>query len=357
MGFSWGDLASPFVNPMDWKYGPNNVLGLQKDAPASAADSEDAKAARGFGSQLREEYKTAGNKQALLVSPRDVNQSVANQARDVSSRNIGRLEGVANGTTPTAANAMLTQGTDQAAARARGIAASYSRSNPGAAMRAGLAASGQAQQAATAQAAMQKAQEQAEARGAIGAQSNAMRAQDLGVATTNQQAQMDAAKANQAADLAANQQNNQLKLGVGQLANQATEMPLKAASEHEKAVTANNASNQQGLGALFAAGGALFSDERTKTNVRPKALVDAYADKIQHGVTYRYKPPYADGGKEEHTGAMANDIEKVVPSAVDRGRDGMRRVDAAEMTMANTGVIAELAERLKRLEERTGKRA
>lgn len=367
----WGDIkgvankvGSAIVHPENTISDFSTAIGLKHAAPPDPAQGPDAAAERGFASQLRQQYANTTPGQAQQVAPaqaqyQTLDQGQADQSRQIANQNIAGLQGVASGATPTAADALLTQGTDQAAARARGMAAAYSRSNPGAALRAGLAASGQAQQAATSQAAMQKSQEQAQARGQIGSLADSMRGADLAAAGQNQQAfnqnqqfntttGLEGQKSNQAADLQQQGLNNQYQLGLGNLASSTTVAPINASVANQQIQAATNAANQQGAGALLSAVGSV-SDRAAKTNVKPVSLANALAKSV-HGVSFTYKPGADDGG--DHVGIIAQDLEKALPGAVKKGPDGLKRVDTGHLSLGLAGATAELAKRLRAVEAR-----
>lgn len=358
----WGKLksaGSSVVNavehPLDTIHGAvqgtTNALGLTNPTPASPANSPDAQAARDFAAQLRARYMAGGGGVAPAVAPVALDQAQADQARAASVGNIQDLQGVASGATRTAADSLYQQGTDEAAARARGLAAAYSRANPGAALRAGLGAADQAQAQATSGAAIQKANEQAAARGQLGTFAGAVRGADLDAASKNQATGMQAQQLNQNADLQEQQINNQNQLGFATAAANETNAPIAAQIANQTNTIANNKANQEGTGSFYTGlSSAILSDERTKTNVRPRSLADALAEKV-HGVSYQYSKESGEA-PGQHVGVIAQDLEKALPGVVAKDKAGMRRVDTSHLTMANTGALAEIAKRLRALESR-----
>jgi hypothetical protein len=343
-----------------------NALGITSNAPPSAEQSESAKLARSYAQDAMQKANNftryqPGQVAAPTVQAQNLDQTQANQARDVTQQNIADLQGVASGRTPTAAEVMFGRGSDAARAQAMGTAAALSRNNPGQALRAGLQAGNQAQMQATGAAAQQKAEDMANARTQIGALANAMRGQDLGAAQANQNAQnqigqfnaqqgMNAQQLNQGAGLQANQQNNQYQLGEQQIGAGLTTAPLQAAITNQQVQQQNNQANQAGVGGLVTTLDGILSDERAKKNVRPRALADAYAKDVR-GVTFEYKPEVAPSDGPE-TGVIAQDVEKVVPTAVGNGPGGLKVIDTRKLTTANTAAIGELARRLRRVEGR-----
>jgi len=69
---------------------------------------------------------------------------------------------------------------------------------------------------------------------------------------------------------------------------------------------------------------------------------------------FRYKEPYAQQyGEGPRVGVMAQDLERVPATAptVQTGPDGLKRVDAGQLTMTNTAMISDLARRLGEFEK------
>lgn len=356
---SWSDIIHPSTWGGDIEQGVqalgNGVkavgadLGLTHAAPPDPSQGPDAAADRDFATGLRQQYAYAQPTAAPTLD-----QTYANQARQSQQANIGDLQGVANGSTATAADSLLRQGTDQAARNATGLAAAYSAQNPGLALRAGLAASNNAYAQAASQAGIQKAQEQAAARQQIGGLTNDMRTQDLG-----------AAQQNQGAALQQQQLNNQYQLGLGNLATSATIAPINASVANQQIQSANNAQNTQGIGSIYSSTGSFLenelggsgkssssstsSDSRMKTNIKSRSLADAMGDQVRGVVEYSYQPGQADGGK--HVGIVAQDLEKVAPGLVSKDERGMRKVDNGHAAMFGLGLAAELANRVRKLEK------
>ena len=83
-------------------------------------------------------------------------------------------------------------------------------------------------------------------------------------------------------------------------------------------------------------------------------VLDKYADYI-HNYEYTYNDealkvdPNTDT-EQVHIGPMAQDIEKVIPAAVNEDpKSGYKTVDTGRLALANAGAIAELARRLEAL--------
>jgi hypothetical protein len=311
-----------------------NALGITNPAPPNISQGPDVQAQRDLATQLRADHARAGTAVAPVLD-----QTAANQDRGTAENNIRDLQGVAAGTTQTAADALLTKGTDAAAKNAAGLAAAYSRGNPGMALREGLAAGANDYATAASTAAMQKAKEQETARSDIGNYANSLRAGDIGAAGADQSAAVTTAG-----------QNITDKLGTGNTAVTATSAPTEADYASQRAQLENQKNNQQGTGSLLTAFGAL-SDERAKKNITPVSLADALGREV-HGVEFQYKPGQADGGK--HAGVLAQDVERALPGAVKEGPDGMKRVDTGHAALATMGAVSELARRLRVVEGKKG---
>ena len=84
---------------------------------------------------------------------------------------------------------------------------------------------------------------------------------------------------------------------------------------------------QLGTAALY------FSDKRIKTNIKP-------AGKLSNGIPlyeYEYKPEFkAANGDGKFIGVMAQEVEKIIPSAVFRHPSGYKMVDYKQVV--NHGV-------------------
>lgn len=151
------------------------------------------------------------------------------EARDAQVRALSLAEGAANGTAPSAAQALLRKGVDEGVGAQLGVAASLQGRNPGAAMRAGLAGAADVTARSATAAATLKADEMAQARRDFLAGAGALRNSDVDVQKANQStilqanlgnlsadtqakiatlaAQTEAAKASLAAQVAAGQAN------------------------------------------------------------------------------------------------------------------------------------------------------
>lgn len=99
------------------------------------------------------------------------------------------------------------------------------------------------------------------------------------------------------------------------------------------------------------------SDERMKELFGEESgasLVDCIAK--LNAYRFKYKPefqgkPGVDG--DTHVGVMAQELEKneATPNVVEEDVDGLKMVNTKELTLSNTAIISELAQRLLQLED------
>lgn len=164
----------------------------------------------------------------------------------------------------------------------------------------------------------------------------------------------------QGVNQALNKQQNELTNAAG-LVGKAQEVDKAKYEGKIKQQTANLGA----VSSLLAAGGqiaaAALSDETLK-NLYPDMgddILDAFR-KIR-SCEFTYKPeaiakaeteilPGVDTDK--HMGVSAQDVERVFPESVMDNGSGHKLVDTKEMTLANTAAIAELARKLKDIEEK-----
>lgn len=81
--------------------------------------------------------------------------------------------------------------------------------------------------------------------------------------------------------------------------------------------------------------------------------ISAYLFKYKNG----YQKKYNDCDNKMHLGVMAQDLEKnpLTESAVVENEDGIKQVDTRQVAMIDMALISDLAERIKKLEEKVGK--
>lgn len=216
-----------------------------------------------------------------------------------------------NGTAPSVAQQQLKQATDQNVAQQYGFAASMRGRSPGAGARQAAANTAAINQQAGSQAALLRAQETEQARAGLN--------QDLG--------RMDTGAANFA------------QIG-------------------EKAGEANDNMFGKILGGVGAAGAALFSDKKLKTDIEDgDQKVESFLDAMK-AYSYKYKPSVEGkkgAPKGEHVSPMAQDLEKseVGKDMVEDTPEG-KVVDYGRGFGAMLAAQANLHERLKKLEGKKG---
>ena len=118
-----------------------------------------------------------------------------------------------------------------------------------------------------------------------------------------------------------------------------------------------SAQSMQFLGTMLMAGASVASDRRAKRDIK-KAKSMAEALRKTPGSHYRYKSD--KHGKGEHTGPMAQDLEKTREfrsAVVERG--GVKTVDTGRLTMAHHAALSDLQSQIDRLAKlgRKGKAA
>jgi hypothetical protein len=125
---------------------------------------------------------------------------------------------------------------------------------------------------------------------------------------------------------------------MGQFGAESQNAAMEAADKQRLLQFVGNA----GSAAAFA-----FSDERTKTDVH-ELDSDALLSELT-GMTFRYKRP-DEHGEGRRAGVMAQDVERVQPSAVSEGPDGVKRVDYGQLGGLLLAALADMNERLRDVE-------
>lgn len=145
-------------------------------------------------------------------------------------------------------------------------------------------------------------------------------------------------------------------------ANQAAEIDKAKYEGKIKNKTATAGTIGTVLGATAGAIGTAIASDETLKNLYPDMgddILDAFR-KIR-SCEFQYTPEAQEMAEveilpgvdnEEHAGVSAQDVEAVLPDAVMDNGSGHKLVDTKEMTMANTAAIAELARKVKELEEK-----
>lgn len=249
----------------------------------------------------------------------------------LQGQNIAGLQGIANGTAPSAAAIQLQNQSAMNQAGQFGAAAALQGRDPGAALRMATTGAVNTQAATNAQAAQQRAADMATAQGQLtGAISN--QAGTLG----NIQGQSIGAQQNYAGN-----QLGALNAGVS------------AATGLQNAETTNASSNNAYYGGLLsgaAAGGtaaAIKSDRTSKTDVE-HADLDKLASAME-GFLFRYKA--GQGPEGLRVGEMAQNVAKGGPigrNMVDMGGDGKLQLDGSNAVGAALAMAAEAMKRTKR---------
>lgn len=106
------------------------------------------------------------------------------------------------------------------------------------------------------------------------------------------------------------------------------------------------------VGAGVAAAGAdqvrkTTSDKESKEDIKPFD-VESFLDSIS-GYEFHYKEPKKHG-KGKQVGVMAQDVEKEAPQLVDEGPDGLKQIDYSKAGGPIFASLADIHERLKKLE-------
>lgn len=265
----------------------------------------------------------------------DTDRGLGAESRGAQTAAIGGLRDAAEGKVASAAELALTRQSGIDAARQQGLAAALQGSNPAAALRQASMGAAKVAGDTAANAAQLRAGEQANARSALASAIQNQRQQDQGAVTTDVSQQGQATQ--------------------GEISSQGQGVTMTAAELDAKAKEKQAEAQREGaiVGAVGALGTGLLSDARAKENVRHANLADAIGKEV-HGVTFEYKP--GQGDRDPHFGLLAQELERVIPGVVKKGADGMKRVDAGQLTMGNTATLAELARRIEDLEAAGGRK-
>lgn len=216
-------IAAP---PINYQFGMNapqaGTPQIQGGAPQVVADK-----LNGYYGVNAPSFIQAQQVREQLINPQSM-QAPADIAtngpmRDAQLRAMGLYEGAANGTAPSAAEALLRKGIDENIGAQLGMAATLQGNTPGLALRSGLAGAQHAIAGSSADMAALRAQEQERGRAGFLAAATGIRAQDISIAQSNQtkdlttavtnlQAHIDVLKANQATALQAGMANQNANL-------------------------------------------------------------------------------------------------------------------------------------------------
>lgn len=267
------------------------------------------------------------------------------QVRGQQSALAALMNQRAMGRGPSAAELQLRSTTDSNIAAARSGAAGSS--NPALAGRSAIDAGAAMNQQAANQASVLRAQEQAQAQGALGQMLAGQRGQDLGLAGQQAGFQQQAAIQNQQAHI------EQQRALADQQRLQAEQ--YMRAQEMNRQTSAENAERQQqSKGGLFSAAGtalgSMLSDKRAKASIRG---ADAEAEEFMDGLgAYLYKYKSEEHGKGEHLGVMAQDVarSKAGKRIVNERADGLLEFDGKKTLGALLAASANLNKRVRAVE-------
>lgn len=129
---------------------------------------------------------------------------------------------------------------------------------------------------------------------------------------------------------------------------QAGQQMFQQQAQRETEAQNGIANGMMAMGSTALAAG-VSSDIRGKNQIEDGAQrTDALLDAIQP-YSFRYKDTQRNG-EGERLGVMAQDVQRVAPEIVDRGKDGRLRLDGPGALSANLAASARLAERLDQAE-------
>jgi len=170
----------------------------------------------------------------------------------------------------------------------------------------------------------------------------------------------------------ANAFQQQQGMGAGMRQNAAAQLGNLASGQQSQATSGYNqlqgqAQQQAATGgvlvgnAIQAGAQAAMSDERQKTNIttiisklkgeKQQSPLDAVIAKLRP-VTYNYKSTSGEDPTKDRVGILAQDLEKTpMKDNVSTDENGNKVVDINQQTLSNTGLIAEMAQRMKTLED------
>jgi len=285
-------------------------------------------------SALTEQEKSARDMQLALDEERakvnpDKTQQIA--ARIQQQGQLPALQQAAAGQAPSAAAIEGAQGAGAEAARQFAMAQALRSRNGGAALNAASQGLTAGTAAIGSQAANARALEQAKARGLLAQATTGIRGQDISAYGVDQ--------ASRDAQLAALLKEQELRAQNAQ----------SIANANAAAAGATNQKRASILGGGASLGSSILSDKHAKDSIRDRSMADEVAKGV-HGVVFDYRPGFEDGGK--HFGVIAQEIERVIPGVVQERPGGLKEINAPHLTAANTGLISELARRIKALEDR-----
>lgn len=283
---------------------------------------------------------------------------------------------------PSAAELQLRAGQDANMQSALAMARSGRGFGSGGQLRNAAIAGQQGMQQTNAQAGILRAQEEAQRRqqllalgaqdiGALGqAYGQQLGAGQLGLGAVGQQFGMSQAQQQALADMAKTNAGMQFDANKTNANFANYEQPAAPDNTWSDVASATGAAGGAAAG-LAALAGLFMSDERSKTQIQNLEEENAALRKNAEALgattaadrfatlpsySYEYKQPAAPGAAPgTQVGPMAQDLEKVLPGAVQDTAQG-KMVDPARLAMANASATSELARRLAALEGKKPKR-
>lgn len=161
--------------------------------------------------------------------------------------------------------------------------------------------------------------------------------------------------------MALNKQQNELSNSLSAI-DKANQVDQKKYEGKVKQKTAKMGAISSGLKDVATVVGSAMASDETLKNLYPdmgEDILNAFR-KIR-SCEFTYTPEAVEKTKVEilpgvdedaHMGVSAQDVESVLPEAVVDNGSGHKLIDTKEMTMANTAAIAELARKVKEIEEK-----
>lgn len=350
---------------MAWSDSVLGFMGLGKTqykTPQEASYFGGERSAGGDYEQARREAEAAWagqrNYEGQPLGAIDRSMSDLDYARQSQLANL--VLDAAQGRGPSAAQAQLQAGMDQAIANQYAQAAS-ARSSLGAAAaarQAGMSAA-QIQQQTANEAAALRAREQQAAMGLAGDLTSQMRGQSLSQAQADAAYRQQQIEANRDATFRERQLAAQREQAANERAQGIAQMQTTARTQGAGGALGATAQSEQGSkdtwgkilgGALGAGAGALIglSDRRAKTNISDASdEIDAWLETLE---PYRYE--YRDKPGDVFSGIMAQDMEKSVVGRdmIQEDSEGLKRIDPRKALFAALAGLGELTNRVAALE-------
>ena len=310
-GGAVGSGVSAMVNQLGLEVKPADFTNLQAAYAASGGD------AAKFNDAFKQLQTQSNSQLGITQQAIGTSQNAINQAAGVTLGTQGQAldyaSSMAEGTAPSAAQAQLQSGKDQAIATQMAMANSGNLSQMIGGQRNAMNNAANLNQQSANQAAQLRAEQQIAGMQQYGTQANSASQLAQGISAQQQ------AQAGQQADIYGNQLNTQQAMSAAEntaRANAITAANEKANLEQQanEATAKYKAAAAGGL--LNAAGGAatagITSDENLKKDVKSdKKMLEAFLDKLD-AKSFEYKEADGEKGRTEgtHLGVLAQDVEK-----------------------------------------------